>query len=86
MYFLCTSYNLTKTNYFLNQVKMAKNNDNGSLDAGVAIMKFDMTLSDFKMMKVEALRDFLSLRKKSTNGDYETLASRCVLKACFCVS
>ncbi|XP_028407527.1 uncharacterized protein LOC114530141 [Dendronephthya gigantea] len=55
---------------------MAKNSDDGSRDADVAIMKLDMTLSDFKLMKIEALRDFLSLRKKSTDGDFETLVSR----------
>ena len=58
---------------------MAKNNDNGSRDADVAIMKLDMTLNDFKLMKIEALRDFLSLRNKSSDGDFETLVSRCVL-------
>jgi hypothetical protein len=59
---------------------MAKNNDNGSRgEADVAIMKLDMTIRDFKLMKIEALRDFLSLRNKSTDGDFETLVSRCVL-------
>ena len=36
----------------------------------------NMCLNDFKLMKIEALRDFLSLRKKSTDGDFETLVSR----------
>ena len=36
----------------------------------------DMTLMDFRLMKIESLRDFLALRKKSTEGDLETLVSR----------
>ena len=59
---------------------MEKNNDSGSGDTDVAIMKHDMTLNDFKLMKIEALRDFLSLCNKSTDGDFETLVSRCVLR------
>lgn len=35
-----------------------------------------MTLVDFKMMSIEALRVFLSLRKKPCEGDYETLVYR----------
>lgn len=72
MYFLSVVRNFIKL--FLKQ-KMAKNRD-----ADVA-MKLDMSLNDFKIMKIEALRDFLSLRNKSTDGDFETLVSRCVL--CF---
>ena len=33
----------------------------------------DMTLDEFKMMSVEALRVFLRLRNKSPEGDFETL-------------
>ena len=55
-----------------------KSNDKGSQDAD-AIMKLDVTLSGFKLMKIEALKDFLSLRNKSTDGDFETQVSRCIL-------
>jgi len=36
----------------------------------------DMTLMDFRLMKIESLRDFLAWRKTSTEGDLETLVSR----------
>ena len=39
-------------------------------------VRVDMTLNDFKMMKIESLRDFLTLRNKPTEGDFETLACR----------
>ena len=35
--------------------------------------KSDMKLEDFKLMKIEALRNFLSIRKKLTDGDFDTL-------------
>ena len=36
----------------------------------------DMTIEDFKIMSVEALQAFLSLRRKSVEGDFDTLVSR----------
>lgn len=35
-----------------------------------------LTINDFKMMTIEALQVFLSVRKKSPEGDMETLVSR----------
>ena len=35
-----------------------------------------MTLEDFKIMFIEALQLFLSLRKKPPEGDHETLVYR----------
>ena len=34
------------------------------------------TLNDFKLMKIECLQEFLALRKKPTDGDFDTLVSR----------
>lgn len=36
----------------------------------------EMTLNDFRLMKIENLRDYLALRKKPTEGDFDTLVSR----------
>ena len=33
-------------------------------------------LSDFKLMSTESLKIYLSLRNKSTDGDFETLVAR----------
>ena len=35
-----------------------------------------LTLKDFKLMSIEHLRVYLFLRKKSNEGDFETLAAR----------
>ena len=35
-----------------------------------------MPLQDFKLMSIESLRDFLSLRSKSPEGDFDTLVAR----------
>ena len=35
-----------------------------------------MTFEDFKVMSIEGLQVFLSLRKKSPDGDYEILVHR----------
>ena len=42
-----------------------------------------MTVQDFKMMSVEALRVYLDLRKKSSEGDFETLVYRFVFLITF---
>lgn len=37
-----------------------------------------LSLQDFKLMSIESLRVFLSMRNKSAEGDFETLFSRLV--------
>ena len=39
----------------------------------------EITLENFKMWTVESLRIYLSLRKKTPEGDFETLVDRFVL-------
>ena len=36
------------------------------------------SIQDFKLMTIDALRVHLGLRKKSTDGDFDTLVSRYV--------
>ena len=36
----------------------------------------DMSVARFKLMNVENLKIFLFMRKKSVDGDFETLAAR----------
>jgi len=36
----------------------------------------EMNLNDFKLMKIESLRDFLALRNRLIEGDFDTLVCR----------
>ena len=40
----------------------------------------ETTLQDFKMWSVNALKTYLNLRKKSSEGDFETLVYRYTYK------